>query len=316
MACCSPAITDGFHNDTVRAPGPAGQRRPRRVAPGRRAGRPRCAAAGPPVSRSRGVPAGMVNRNSAPPPGAWCTAIVPPCASTRPFTMNRPRPAPPRRLTRQNCRNTRGASSGAMPCPWSRTETATPGAFPVRAGSTMMVTVPAPCRTAFSMRLARIWKILSASSQVSGRPSPTSSRNLSSGSPAATRPSMTFLACSGMSTSSRCTSIRPDSIRDTSSSSVISLVTRSASELTVSSMTSFWSSVNRGHLASSVAVKPLTLVSGERSSWATVETRSARPRSARARCCAPRSVIVSRRTAPGCLTPSAVRRPSPARSPC
>jgi len=30
-------------------------------------------------------------------------------------------------------------------------------------------------------------------------------------------------------------------------------------------MTRFWSSVNRFHLFSSVAVKPLTLVSGERS---------------------------------------------------
>ena len=33
---------------------------------------------------------------------------------------------------------------------------------------------------------------------------------------------------------------------------MISRVTRSASALTVSSMTRFWSSVNRGHLASSV----------------------------------------------------------------
>ena len=65
---------------------------------------------------------------------------------------------------------------------------------------------------------------------------------------------------------------------------MISLVTRSASALTVSSMTRFWSSVNRLHLASSVAVKPLTLVSGERSSCATVETSSARLRSSRARC--------------------------------
>ena len=99
-----------------------------------------------------------------------------------------------------------------------------------------------------------------------------------------------------MSTSSRCTSIRPASILDTSSSSVISLVTRSASALTVSSMTRFWSSVNLGHLASSVAVNPFTLVSGERSSWATVETRSARLRSSRIRCSVPRRVIAIRWT--------------------
>ena len=52
--------------------------------------RPPAQPSGPPAQPKSGVPAGMVNRNSAPPPGAWCTAIVPPCASTRPFTMNRP----------------------------------------------------------------------------------------------------------------------------------------------------------------------------------------------------------------------------------
>ena len=68
----------------------------------------------PPRQPKSGVPAGMVNRNSAPPPGAVSTPIVPPCASTRPFTMNRPRPVPLRRLARQNWRNTLGASSGAI----------------------------------------------------------------------------------------------------------------------------------------------------------------------------------------------------------
>jgi hypothetical protein len=49
-----------------------------------------------------GMPAGTVNRNSAPPPGAWVTVMSPSIASTRPFTMYRPRPVPPRRLPRQN----------------------------------------------------------------------------------------------------------------------------------------------------------------------------------------------------------------------
>ena len=80
-----------------------------------------------------------------------------------------------------------------------------------------------------------------------------------------------------------------------SSSSVISRVTRSASALTVSSISRFWSSLKRSHLASRVAVKPLTLVSGERSSWATVETSSARLSSSRARCRVPRM----RHDAPG-----------------
>ena len=47
---------------------------PRRVAAGRR-------------SQAAAAPAGTINRNSAPPPGAHRTPIVPPCASTRPLTI-------------------------------------------------------------------------------------------------------------------------------------------------------------------------------------------------------------------------------------
>src|ERR1022692_4641317 len=232
-----------------------------------------------PVYPKSGPPAGTVNRNSAPPPGARCTVIVPPCASTRPFTMYRPRPAPPRRLARQNCRKMRGTSSGATPSPSSRTATATeptsanPGvaagpsgrpaarAPTVSTGCTTTVTVPAPCRTAFSTRFPRIWSTLSASSHVSGRSAGASIRKRSGESPAATRPATILSARSGMSTSWRWTSIRPASIRDTSKSSVISLVTRSASALTVSSMTRFWSSVNRVHQLA-VALDPARLDPG------------------------------------------------------
>ena len=60
-----------------------------------------------------------------------------------------------------------------------------------------------------------------------------------------------------------------------SSSSVISRVTRSASASMVSIMRRFWSSVNRSQRRSSVEEKPLTEVSGERSSCATVEISAA-----------------------------------------
>ena len=53
----------------------------------------------------------------------------------------------------------------------------------------------------------------------------------------------------------------------------MSRVTRSASASMVSSMSRFWSSLNRSQLRSSVDEKPLTPVSGERSSCAT-EVRS------------------------------------------
>ena len=87
-------------------------------------------------------------------------------------------------------------------------------------------------------------------------------------------------------------------MRPMSSSSVISRVTRSASASTVSSMRRFWASVNRSHLASSVAVNPLTLVSGERSSWATLATSSARLISSRSRARVSRRPTTTRRTGP------------------
>ena len=89
------------------------------------------------------------------------------------------------------------------------------------------------------------------------------------------------------------------SIRATSSSSAISRVSRSASTLTVSSIIFFWSSLSLSHLDSSVATKPLTPVSGERSSWATVATRSERSRSSRSRARAERIDTATRDT--GCL---------------
>ncbi len=76
----------------------------------------------------------------------------------------------------------------------------------------------------------------------------------------------------------------------------MSRVTRSASASTVSSISFFWSSVNRSHLASRVAVKPLTEVSGERSSWATVAISSAWLRSVRRRASVSRRETTTRRT--------------------
>ena len=59
-------------------------------------------------------------------------------------------------------------------------------------------------------------------------------------------------------------------------------------------------------MASSVAVKPFTLVSGERSSCATVDTRSARLRSCRSRLTVSRRQTTSRTTAPSWRTYRAV----------
>ena len=62
---------------------------------------------------------------------------------------------------------------------------------------------------------------------------------------------------------------------------MISRDTRSASVSIVSIMNRFCSSVNFSHPRSRVAEKPLTEVSGERSSWAIVEISAAWSCSAR-----------------------------------
>ena len=93
---------------------------------------------------------------------------------------------------------------------------------------------------------------------------------------------------------------RPVSIRATSSSSAISRASRSLSAETVSSISFFWSSLSLSHRFSSAVTKPFTPVSGERSSWATVATRSERSRSSRARPRPDRSVIATRST--GCAS--------------
>ena len=92
---------------------------------------------------------------------------------------------------------------------------------------------------------------------------------------------------------------RPESMRETSSSSVISRVTRSASASIVSSISRFCSSVNRSQRRSRVEVKPFTEVSGERSSWATVEMTAAWSASARRRYAVSRSRSTTRFDRPG-----------------
>ncbi len=85
-------------------------------------------------------------------------------------------------------------------------------------------------------------------------------------------------------------------MRATSSSSAINRLSRSESELTVVSISFFWSSLSLSHRLSRACTKPFTPVSGERSSWATVATRSERSRSRRARPRPERRVIATRST--------------------
>ena len=73
-------------------------------------------------------------------------------------------------------------------------------------------------------------------------------------------------------------------------------LSRSESEWTVVSISFFCSSLSLSHRFSIACTKPLTPVSGERSSWATVATRSERSRSRRARPRPERMLIATRST--------------------
>ena len=83
--------------------------------------------------------------------------------------------------------------------------------------------------------------------------------------------STTDVASSPRSTSWRRSTSRPVSSRLMSSSSVTRRVTRSASWWTASSIIRFCSSRRRSQRCNSRLVYPFTEVSGERSSWLTVE---------------------------------------------
>ena len=181
-----------------------------------------------------------------------------------------------------------------MPSPSSATEVdadvgglALPGrAGPPSAGLlAATVTVPSPCRTAFSMRLdedlVEPVGVGPHLGQVVGDldDEPVASAGRRPPSRSTWRLEHGRRRRSAWGGSAR----RPASIRETSSSSVMSRVTRSASASIVSIISRFCSSVNRSQRRSSVDEKPLTDVSGERSSWATVEISAACSASARRR---------------------------------
>ena len=56
-------------------------------------------------------------RKVVPSPGADCTSMCPPCCSTIPNTIARPRPVPPSPLVVKNGSNTRAWTSALMPTP-------------------------------------------------------------------------------------------------------------------------------------------------------------------------------------------------------
>jgi signal transduction histidine kinase len=85
------------------------------------------------------------------PDGSPVRIEVPPCFSMMCFTMDRPRPVPPRRVVKKVSK-TRGRISAGMPAPWSTTRTS---AFPAAGGGTSMRTGEPSglCCAALSRRL-------------------------------------------------------------------------------------------------------------------------------------------------------------------
>ncbi len=141
-----------------------------------------------------------------------------------------------------------------------------------------------------------IWSIRSGSAHPSGMGRHTTTSIRSAGIPRLLSRRRCLATIGSRKISWRRTCIRPASIRETSSKSETSLVTRSASASMVSMMSRFCSSVNRSQRRSKVEEKPLTEVSGERNSCASVDSSAAWSRSARWRATAPRRATTTRST--------------------
>ncbi len=156
--------------------------------------------------------------------------------------------------------------------------------------------MPSPCRTAFSTRLVITCTACRGrrAPAAGRRPPPPRTRGWCrsgcSRSPGPRAPRCPPGADRAAAGRCRC--------RATSRSSVISRPSRSASLLTVASISFFCSSLNDSQRLISVVTNPRTPVSGERSSCATVATRSERSRSSRSRPRAERSTTPTRLTGP------------------
>ena len=241
-----------------------------------------------PSAASAPTGSGSENENVLPVPSSLSTQMRPPWCSTISLQIGRPRPVPfglsvsvsPTCLKRSN---TLGWSAAAMPMPVSVTLTTS---SPPRR-TARQVTEPASVNlTAFEIRLMTTWISRSRSPVTSGRSAATSLTSLrpfcsKSDEVAAVARSMTSPA----DTASMCHSSLPASILARSSTSSISLVSRSPSLTTTlrlsctcamvccTFLSSLWTS---GKMRSSsrflmILAKPSTEVSGVRSSWLTVE---------------------------------------------
>src|SRR5437588_729738 len=119
-----------------------------------------------PTSSSKDLE-GSVNRNVEPSPGADVADSLPPCASTRPRLIQRPRPEPVGRVSarRKNLVKMRGKSELGIPSPLSLTDTATMSGSSgdVQRSPLMRIPFGSAYLAAFSTRLVSTCSTLSGS---------------------------------------------------------------------------------------------------------------------------------------------------------
>src|SRR5437660_846283 len=119
-----------------------------------------------PTSSSKDLE-GRVKRNVEPSPGVEVAESLPPCASTRPRLIHRPRPEPVGRVSarRKNLVNIRGRSDAGIPSPLSLTDTATMSGSSGEVHTSPLMRMPlgSAYLAAFSTRLVSTCSTLSGS---------------------------------------------------------------------------------------------------------------------------------------------------------
>ena len=193
--------------------------------------------------------------------------------------MYRPRPVPPRRRSRQNrVKICADQSRSGRPSPWSLDGHRDAAAARARARS--VISAAAVALRVLEQVAEHLVDLVRVDPDLVDRSPAVSMRERSAASAARGDPAVDVAPAGRPRQVDRpagSSSRRPASIRAMSSSSVISRASRSASASTVAEHLLALLVVEPvPALTSRVAVKPFTPVSGLRSSWATVATRSAR----------------------------------------
>ena len=206
----------------------------------------------------------------------------PPCASTIPLQMARPRPSPRTSgfpsapLIRENFLNSCGSSSADTPLPSSMTETATWESC--CEAVTMIVEGASEYLEALERRLVRTWTTRCLSAATGGRSGGRSTSTLFSA-PPPRKAALAWSTRDAIPEASGAIESVPASIRVTSRRSLIRLRIWSACSSMIRKNWYASAGLKGDMELSALAAEPLMAVNGIRSSWLTVPRNSARSRS-------------------------------------